>query len=60
MNTVISLLGVPLGHVMRFCYGLLGSYGPAILKPASSATATPSPRSRADFTNGRATVPWQA
>ena len=31
MNTVISLLGVPLGHVMRFCYGLLNSYGAAIL-----------------------------
>lgn len=31
MNTVISLLGVPLGHVMRFCYGLVGSYGLAIL-----------------------------
>lgn len=31
MNTVISLLGVPLGHVMRFCYGLLNSYGLAIL-----------------------------
>ena len=31
MNTIISLLGVPLGHVMRWCYALLGSYGPAIL-----------------------------
>ncbi len=31
MNTVISLLGVPLGYVMRFCYQLLRSYGPAIL-----------------------------
>ena len=31
MNTLISLLGAPLGHVMRWCYGLLGSYGPAIL-----------------------------
>jgi len=31
MNTLISLLGVPLGHVMRLCYHLLGSYGPAIL-----------------------------
>lgn len=31
MDTVISLLGVPLGHVMRWCYSLLGSYGPAIL-----------------------------
>ena len=31
MNTVISLLGVPLGHVMRACYALVGSYGPAIL-----------------------------
>ena len=31
MNTIISLLGVPLGHVMRWCYTLLGSYGPAIL-----------------------------
>ena len=31
MSTVISLLGVPLGHVMRLCYDLLGSYGLAIL-----------------------------
>ena len=31
MNTVISLLGVPLGHVMRFCYRLVNSYGLAIL-----------------------------
>ena len=31
MNTVISLLGVPLGHVMRLCYDLVRSYGPAIL-----------------------------
>ena len=31
MSTVISLLGVPLGHVMRFCYSLVNSYGVAIL-----------------------------
>lgn len=31
MNTLISLLGMPLGRVMRWCYALLGSYGPAIL-----------------------------
>jgi len=31
MSSLISLLAVPLGHIMRFCYGLLGSYGPAIL-----------------------------
>ena len=31
MNTLITLLGTPLGHVMRWCYALLGSYGPAIL-----------------------------
>lgn len=31
MNTIISLLGVPLGHIMRLCYALVKSYGPAIL-----------------------------
>ena len=31
MSTIVSALGVPLGHVMRFCYNLLRSYGPAIL-----------------------------
>ena len=31
MSTLINMLGAPLGHVMRWCYGLTGSYGPAIL-----------------------------
>ena len=31
MSTIVSALSVPLGHVMRFCYNLLRSYGPAIL-----------------------------
>ena len=31
MSTLIDLLGAPLGHVMRWCYALTHSYGPAIL-----------------------------